>query len=51
MTTMSVVGECFFRYLLTRVVPDKFHGAVKRLRVCVNVSNSTTITVNLFDKM
>ena len=35
MTTMSVVGECFFWYLLTRVVADKFHRAVKRLCVCV----------------
>ena len=37
MTTMSVVGECFFWYRLTRVVPDNFHGAVKRLCVCVCV--------------
>ena len=37
MTTMSVVGECFFWYRLTRVVPDKFHRAVKRLCVCVCV--------------
>ena len=29
--TMSVVGECFFWYRLTRVVPDNFHRAVKRL--------------------
>ena len=28
------VGECFFWYQLTRVVPDKFHRAVKRLCVC-----------------
>ena len=28
------VGECFFWYRLTRVVPDKFHRAVKRLCVC-----------------
>jgi len=33
---MSVVGECFFWYRLTRVVPDNFHRAVKRLCcVCV----------------
>jgi len=32
---MSVVGECFFWYRLTWVVPDKFHRAVKRLCVCV----------------
>ena len=35
MTTMRVVGECFFWYRLNRVVPDKFHRAVKRLCVCV----------------
>jgi len=29
------VGECFFWYRLTRVFPDKFHRAVKRLCVCV----------------
>jgi len=40
MTTMSVVGECFFWYRLTRVVPDKFHRAVKWLRVCVCVCQS-----------
>jgi len=28
------VGECFFWYRLTRVLPDKFHSAVKRLCVC-----------------
>jgi len=33
MTTMRVVGECFFWYRLTRVFPDKFHRAVKRLCV------------------
>jgi len=37
MTTMSVVGECFFWYWLTRVVLHKFHTAVKRLCVCVCV--------------
>jgi len=31
MTTMRVVGECFFWYRLTRVFPDKFHRAVKQL--------------------
>jgi len=37
MTTMRVVGECFFWYRLTRVFPDKFHRAVKRLCVlCVH---------------
>jgi len=35
MTTMRVVGECFFWYRLTRVFPDKFHRAVKRMCVCV----------------
>ena len=35
MTTMRVVGECFFWYRLTRVFPDRFHRAVKRLCVCV----------------
>jgi len=30
---MRVVGECFFWYRLTRVFPDKFHRAVKRLCV------------------
>jgi len=35
---MRVVGECFFWYQLTRVFPDKFHRAVKRLCVvCVCV--------------
>ena len=34
MTMMRVVGECFFWYRLTRVFPDKFHRAVKRLCVC-----------------
>ena len=34
---MSVVGECFFWYRLTRVVPDNFHRAIKRLCVCVCV--------------
>ena len=38
MTTVSVVGECFFWYRLTRVVPDKIHRAVKRLCVCVCVT-------------
>jgi len=38
MTTMRVVGECFFWYRLTRVFPDKFHRAVKRLCVCVYAS-------------
>jgi len=29
------VGECFFQYRLTRVIPDKFQSAVKQLRVSV----------------
>ena len=28
------MGECFFWYRLTRVVPDRIHRAVKRLCVC-----------------
>ena len=39
MTTMRVVGECFFWYRLTRVFPDKFHRAVKWLCVCVWLKN------------
>jgi len=27
-------GECFFWYQLTRIIPDKIQGAVKRLCVC-----------------
>ena len=42
MTTMRVVGECFFWYRLTRVFPDKFHRAVKRLCVCVCVVDTIT---------
>jgi len=44
MTTMRVVGECFFWYRLTRVFPDKFHRAVKRLCVCVSSLVSNTCT-------
>ena len=33
--SVSSVGECFFWYWLTWVVPDKIHKAVKRLCVCV----------------
>jgi len=46
MTTMRVVGECFFWYRLTRVFPDKFHRAVKRLCVCVSWSN---VCIQCFD--
>ena len=45
MTTMRVVGECFFWYRLTRVFPDKFHRAVKRLCVCVFIVMSPLIPV------
>ena len=38
MTTMRVVGECFFWYRLTRVFPDKFHRAVKRLCELLDVT-------------
>ena len=44
---MRVVGECFFWYRLTRVFPDKFHRAVKRLCVCYAV---TSIFLHLFLK-
>jgi len=47
MTTMSVVGECFFWYRLTRVVPDNFHRAVKRLCVCVCNKFSYSVHVRL----
>jgi len=50
MTTMRVVGECFFWYRLTRVFPDKFHRAVKRLCcvLCVKVQSVTVvILINL----
>jgi len=40
---MRVVGECFFWYRLTRVFPDKFHRAVKRLCVCVCVLGTNLI--------
>jgi len=43
MTTMRVVGECFFWYRLTRVFPDKFHRAVKRL-CCVVCSGTTWVS-------
>jgi len=42
MTTMIVVGECFFWYRLTRVVPDNFHRAVKRLCVCVLLADTSS---------
>ena len=41
MTTMRVVGECFFWYRLTRVFPDKFHRAIKRLCVWDISQNKT----------
>ena len=42
MTTMRVVGECFFWYRLTRVFPDRFHRAVKRLCVLCCVFGITS---------
>ena len=39
------VGECFFWYRLTRVVPDKFHRAAKRLCVCVCAVSIEKFTV------
>jgi len=53
MTTMSVVGECFFWYRLTRVVPDKIHRAAKRLCVCVvlvifYLHNTVDVAVRIF---
>jgi len=47
MTTMTVVGECFFWYRLTRVVPGKFHRAVKRLCVCVCVYTGQPVLAKL----
>jgi len=44
---MSVVGECFFWYRLTRVVPDNFHRAVKRLCVCVLFTVLAAVYVHL----
>ena len=48
MSTMSEVGECFFWYRLTRVVPDKFHRAVKRLCVCVTEVEYGSAELRLF---
>jgi len=39
MTTIGVIGECFFCYRFTRVVPDKIQRAVKWL--CVLFRNKT----------
>ena len=39
MTTMRVVGECFFWYRLTRVFPDKFHSR-KTVVLCVLSAHS-----------
>jgi len=50
MTTMRVVGECFFWYRLTRVFPDKFHIAVKRLCVCVFISLPTSINSDILTR-
>ena len=49
MTTMRVVGECFFWYRLTRVFPDKFHRAVKRLCVCVYLHLLRSMVLSLFN--
>jgi len=54
MTTMRVVGECFFWYRLTRVFPDKFHRAVKRLCcvvLCACVFVDCTLAVLLTYKL
>jgi len=48
------VGECFFWYRLTRVVPDKFHRAVKWLCVCVLLADhysSSNIHCRLWQRM
>ena len=48
------VGECFFWYRLTRVVPDKIHRAVKRLCVWVYSIFSTShqiVAVKTVSKM
>jgi len=50
MTTMRVVGECFFWYRLTRVFPDKFHRAVKRLCVVCCWPYSCEQNVKNFEK-
>jgi len=47
MTTMSVVGECFFWYRLTRVVPDNFHRAVKRLCVFFDTTGWVTRLIKI----
>jgi len=48
-------GWMFFWYRLTRVFPDKFHRAVKRLCVCVCVSllleNNPEFSFSLFQTM
>jgi len=36
-TLDTAVGECFFWYRLTWIVPDIIHRAVKQLCVCVRV--------------
>jgi len=46
------VGECFFWYRLTRVVPDKFHRAVKWLCVYItscfrDFANAVSVTHNI----
>jgi len=39
-------GWMFFWYRLTRVFPDKFHRAVKRLCVCVCITMSLSCTIS-----
>jgi len=41
-------GWMFFWYRLTRVFPDKFHRAVKRLCVCVCLSMLTGVRFQFF---
>jgi len=48
------VGECFFWYRLTRVVPDKIQRAVKRLCVCVCTLFSTchfSLSLSYFSRL
>jgi len=47
MTTIGVVGGCFFWYRLTRVVPHKIQSAVKWLFVCVCVCECVCLVLSL----
>jgi len=58
MTTMRVVGKCFFWYRLTRIFPDKFHRAVKRLccvcvvvLICLNMQHIATYQICAFSAL